>query len=124
MIVCMGEGILPIMSQALASMLDVITCQIRDLKEFVPLINQIVAMHKAKVRYETVLYREKSVVTIPQPFNSLWDTDRHVTCRGETRCLAERLALGRRLSHRRIVLIESIQTTMAMIMFFFRWSLC
>ena len=124
MIACMGEGILPIMPQALASMLDVTTCQIRGLKEFAPLINQIVAMRKVKVRYETGRYREKSVVTIPQPFNSLWDTDRHAMCRGGTRCLAERLAPGRRLSRRRIVLTESIQTAMAMIMFFFRWNLC
>jgi exportin-T len=49
LIVCMGEGILPIMPQALASMLDVTTCQIHDLKEFVPLINQIIDKFKAKV---------------------------------------------------------------------------
>jgi len=57
----MGEGILPIMPQALASMLDVTTCQIHDLKEFVPLINQIIDKFKAKVRSESSNLAEKAI---------------------------------------------------------------
>lgn len=49
LIVCMGEGILPVIPAALSTMLDVHTCQINDLKEFVPLINQIIDKFKQKV---------------------------------------------------------------------------
>lgn len=49
LIVCMGEGILPIIPEALLSMLNVQNCRAQDLREFVPLVNQIVDKFKEKV---------------------------------------------------------------------------
>eukprot|EP00040_Diaphanoeca_grandis_P019176 m.101032 g.101032 ORF g.101032 m.101032 type:complete len:964 (+) comp27298_c0_seq1:272-3163(+) len=49
MIVCMGEAILPFIPVAVSTLFDLNSCQLEDLEEVIPLINQIVAKFKDKV---------------------------------------------------------------------------
>ena len=124
LIVCMGEGILPIMPQALASMLDVTTCQIHDLKEFVPLINQIIDKFKAKVRSESSNLAEKATDQNPMATFLFTRSGTSIGIWGCTACYSGRRVLGGRVHRPQTILIPSILTTPGIAVIFFRWNPC